>query len=207
MKKSLESAGQQLQMAGRRFEAELMRAKLIGQAAIPVETSDWVNGSPVAPADTKGKVVLLDFWAVWCGPCVATFPHLREWHDKYADKGLVIVGATQYYGYGWNADEKHIERVEALSHQDEQAAMTQFAKHHELRHALAVMPDRSLSEKYGVTGIPQAVVIDRAGKVRMIKVGSGEPNAKALHEMIEKCLAETPEAAAAASAGGGSGSR
>jgi thiol-disulfide isomerase/thioredoxin len=209
VKKSLQAAKLQLQSAARRFESDLMREKLIGQPAIPVETSDWVNGSPVVPADTKGKVVLLDFWAVWCGPCVSTFPHLREWHEKYSDKGLVIIGATQFYGYGWNAEGKHIEKIEALSHADELAAMAQFAKHHELHHALAVMPDRSLSQKYGVTGIPQAVVIDRAGKVRMIRVGSGPANAKDLQEMIEKCLAESPEAAAAAAAAaaGGSGAR
>jgi len=207
VKQSLQAAKTQLQASARRFESEMMREKLIGQPAIAVETTDWVNGSPVAPADTKGKVVLVDFWAVWCGPCIATFPHLREWHEKYSDKGLVIIGATQYYGYGWNGDEKHIEKVEGLSHEDEQAAMAQFAKHHQLHHSLAVMPDRGLSEKYGVSGIPQAVVIDRAGKVRMIKVGSGDANAKALHEMIEKCLAESPEAAAAATAAGGSGGR
>jgi thiol-disulfide isomerase/thioredoxin len=91
VKKTVQAATLQLQGLTRSLESELIREKLIGQPAIAVETTDWVNGSPVAPADTKGKVVLVDFWAEWCGPCIATFPHLREWHEKYSDKGLVII--------------------------------------------------------------------------------------------------------------------
>jgi thiol-disulfide isomerase/thioredoxin len=81
----------------RRVASEQARMALIGQPAFPLETAAWVNGDPLTDADLKGKVVLLDFWAVWCGPCIACFPHLRDWHEKYADRGLVIVGLTKYY--------------------------------------------------------------------------------------------------------------
>lgn len=170
----------------RSIEAEAAREKLIGAAAPPIPAEAWVNGTPVAAEDLKGKVVFLDFWAVWCGPCIATFPHLKEWNEKYADKGLVMIGATRYYQYGWDDAAGRSVRTENISAEDEQAAMLKFAEHHGLTHRLAVVTDQSFWSNYGVTGIPQAVVIDREGKIRMIKVGSGPANAEALDNLLKE---------------------
>ncbi|MEZ6105541.1 MAG: TlpA disulfide reductase family protein [Pirellulaceae bacterium] len=120
--------------------------------------------------------MLIDFWAVWCGPCIATFPHLREWNEQYAEQGLVTVGVTRYYKYDWDeAAQRPVAKGE-LSAEAEHRALEEFASFHELKHVFAVMDDTQLQEFYGVTGIPQAVLIDREGRVRMIKVGSGEDN-------------------------------
>src|SRR5437879_5302075 len=70
---------------------------LIGKPAPDFKGEFSLNGKPTKLSDLKGKVVLLDFWAVWCGPCVSTFPHLREWHKEYKDKGLEILGVTTYF--------------------------------------------------------------------------------------------------------------
>jgi len=170
--------------------AKKAQQALIVQPSFPLEVEAWVNGDDLTDKELEGKVVLIDFWAVWCGPCIATFPHLREWRDKYADKGLVIIGATRYYGYDWDDATDRIKKVEGLSPEDERAAMVRFAKHHELKHQFMVMPKESeFSKKYGVTGIPQAVLIGRDGKVQMIRVGSGEANAHDLEAKIEELLA------------------
>jgi thiol-disulfide isomerase/thioredoxin len=176
--------------------AENAQTRLIGQKAAPVDVETWVNGPPLTDADLKGKVVLLDFWAVWCGPCIATFPHLREWNAKYAGKGLVIVGLTNYYNYEWDVKTGRAKRSEdTVPHADEQAMLVKFAAQHGLTHRLGIPSGGSLAKFYGVTSIPQAVVIDREGIVRLIKVGSGEANATAIEALLKQLLAPAGAAA------------
>lgn len=171
------------------LEMELKRSELIGQKSVPLQADAFVNGAPITDDELKGKVVLLDFWAVWCGPCIATFPHLREWQDKYADKGLVIIGVTNYYKYDWDDENKRIKQDGELTPENEQKALVRFAEHHNLKHRFMVTPSGStFSKEYAVSGIPQAVLIDKEGNIRMIKVGSGEANAQALDEMIKELL-------------------
>jgi thiol-disulfide isomerase/thioredoxin len=52
----------------------------------------WINSEPLTLAELRGKVVLIDFWTYTCVNCIRTFPYLKEWHEKYADSGLVIIG-------------------------------------------------------------------------------------------------------------------
>lgn len=169
------------------------QSDLIGQPAAPLHVDEWVNGKPMTEADLKGKVIILDFWAVWCGPCIATFPHLREWNDKYADKGLVIVGVTKYYNFAWDEASKRPIKADADVDPVEEAAMlVKFAESHNLKHRFAVQDSNELSDFYRVRGIPQIVVIDQQNKVQLIKVGSGEENAKAVSELLKKLLEEKP---------------
>jgi thiol-disulfide isomerase/thioredoxin len=180
-----------------RIAGEKARAALIGQAYFPIEQATWLNGAPVSPEQLHGKVVLLDFWAVWCGPCIATFPHLIDWQEKYAAQGLVIIGVTRRYQFDWDADGKKIKQAPGLKPEQEDAATAAFARHHRLKHRLAVVSNADdPSKRYGVTGIPQVVVIDGNGIIRLIKVGSNEVNAKAVESEIRKLLGLETSAAA-----------
>jgi thiol-disulfide isomerase/thioredoxin len=61
---------------------------------------EWLGQQAVTLENLRGKVVLLDFWATWCGPCISTFPRLRSWHKKYGENGFTIIGVTEFYGEG-----------------------------------------------------------------------------------------------------------
>lgn len=170
-------------------------AALIGKAAPDFKADFALNGKVQNLADLKGKVVLLDFWAVWCGPCVATFPHLRDWTSSYKDQGLVIVGVTGYYErFGFDKEKgKLTKAADKLTKDQEQVMLKDFAAHHKLGHLLLSLGNeerKKLYEDYKVTGIPTAVLIDKKGTVRLVKVGSGEENAKAIEAEIKKLIAE-----------------
>src|SRR4029450_7795451 len=70
-----------------------------GVSSLPdLVATQWIGQTPVKLSDLRGQVVLLDFWAPWCGPCRYTFPKLQKWHESYKNKGLVILGLTNYSG-------------------------------------------------------------------------------------------------------------
>jgi thiol-disulfide isomerase/thioredoxin len=199
MKNVVQNSRRNVGAMEQRLVADRKRFELIGKAALPIDAQDWLNGTALSEGDLMGKVVLLDFWAVWCGPCIATFPHLRDWNEKFGEKGLVIVGMTRYYQYDWDDEAKRSKQAKGLSPELEQAAMLKFAEHHQLKHRFAVMPKGTTFDKdYGVTGIPQAVLIDRQGIVRMIRVGSGDKNAHDLEKMLEELIGESPAASTSA---------
>jgi len=169
-------------------------ATFVGKDAAPLIAKSWVNGKPVTDSDLKGKVVLLDFWAIWCGPCIVTFPHLREWNEKYADKGLVIIGVTSFYNFKWDDAAGYCAGVdkakEEVTPEQELSMLEKFAEYYHLKHRFAVREedDKELSEYYGVNGIPQVVVIDQQGKIRMIRVGSGKQNADDISKLLAELL-------------------
>jgi thiol-disulfide isomerase/thioredoxin len=183
-----------------RFQETIDNARklltLVGQDAESLEAAKivaWVNGTPLTDADLKGKVVFLDFWAVWCGPCIATFPHLKEWQAKYEDKGLVMIGLTRYYNFEWDDAKgravgvKKDERTVAV--EDEQKMLEKFAEQHELKHRFAVQSEEgTFDDYYAVGGIPHVVVIDQEGKIRMVKVGSQKENAEAIDGLLKELL-------------------
>lgn len=164
---------------------------LVDRPAFPLAADAWINSPKVTAADFEDRVVLLNFWAVWNGPCLAAFPHLRQWHDTYAKDGLTVVGLTRFYGYGWDQQSDQPFRMSRRSVEDEIDALAQFAHYHDLKFPMAVLEaDSELLTQYAVQGMPQMVLIDRSGNIRLIRVGSNEESLQVLEAQIKKCLYE-----------------
>lgn len=166
-------------------------AQLVEQAGFPVSADAWINSPELAAADFEQRVVLLNFWAVWNDACLTTLPRLRQWDKAYAPDGLTVVGLTRYHGYGWDQDFNQPFRMSRHSAKDEIEALTQFADYYDLRFPLAVLETESeLLKQYAVQGMPQMVLIDRSGQIRLIRVGSDEGTLQELETQIQKCLYE-----------------
>jgi thiol-disulfide isomerase/thioredoxin len=171
------------------------QSDIVGQQAVAMEFEAWINGSPLTDSELKGKVILLDFWAVWCGPCIASFPQLKKWQEQYGEKGLVIIGVTKYYNWRWDDENKKpVKTDDEVSPEEEQTMLKKFAESHGLKHRFAVHDGGELDDFYAVRGIPQFVVIDQQNKVRLIRVGSGEGTyqeiSTLLKELLDKLAAE-----------------
>ncbi|MAF27263.1 MAG: TlpA disulfide reductase family protein [Gemmatimonadota bacterium] len=110
-----------------------------------------VDGKTVKLSSLRGKVVLLDFWATWCGPCRKAIPHLNELHGKFHERGLEIVGLS--------LDRGGAKDVNA------------FLQKQKMVYTLAIA-NREVAASYGgVRSIPTAFLVDREGRVRQQYVG------------------------------------
>lgn len=143
-----------------------------------------VDGGTLKLSDLQGKVVLLDFWATWCGPCVRGIPHLNELHDAHHEEGLEIVGIS-------------MDRPRPGSPQSGADIVKTFAQKTPMDYRL-VMADAATAHAYGgIRSIPTAFLIDRDGNIRQRYVGL-QP-AHVFERDIKELLAEGNDAAGEAS--------
>lgn len=149
-----------------RFKGSL--SPLEGKIAPDVTFSMVANGASEAPLQIsgyKGRPMVLDFWATWCGPCTLQAPILDRVAKRYESRGLVVLGV--------NVD-------------DPPEVARQHALRQRLSYPIVIDSARDASRKYGVEKLPSLVVIDREGKV--VKYMTGLVDEASLDEVVASTL-------------------
>jgi len=120
-----------------------------GRPTAPDFTLADLSGSQHSLSDFRGKVVLLDFWATWCGPCRKEIPHLVKFYDAYSSQGFVILGVGL----------------------DKEANLSRFASEAGIRYIVLVDEKGVAGKPYGIRSIPRTLIIDKKGRIAFDHTG------------------------------------
>lgn len=153
----LASYGQKMLGSARRLDLPGKEMKIEGKT---------VDGKPFDWKSYRGKVVLVDYWATWCGPCVAELPNVKRYHELYKDKGFDVVG---------------------ISLDSERETLVNFLDEQKLPWVCLFQDgagwDHPAATYYGITAIPQAILVDKQGKVVKLEV-RGEVLGEELRQLL-----------------------
>jgi thiol-disulfide isomerase/thioredoxin len=140
------------------------QARLIGKAA-PGFVREDLSGKKISLSGYRGKVVLLNFWATWCAPCVIEIPAFARWQSRYGGQGLQVIG---------------------ISMDDDAPPVRAMYRRLKVNYPVA-MGDEKIGELYGgVLGLPVTYLIDREG--RIVSRYQGEADLKWLEREVLKLL-------------------
>ena len=163
-------------MVRRSFFAALLLAVACGpppradeqaKAAPAFDLPDLAGGRATL-ASLKGKVVVLDFWATWCGPCIVELPQYNDFARQYKQRGVEVVGVV-------------LDSGEPQEIQD-------FVREHRVEYRQLIGDDKTMDAFGGNMGLPTTFVIDREGRITTKFVGSTPDKFERLHKAVEAVL-------------------
>ncbi len=162
------SSDERVRQMGAKFEGVLRRLDLPGN---PIEISGTLlDGTPFDQKSLDGQVVLVDFWATWCGPCIAELPNVLAEYEKYHDRGFEVIG---------------------ISLDDDKQALVSFVNKRKIPWPILFEESENsgwnhpMATKYGINGIPSVILVGRDGKVVSMDV-RGEKLGQALEKLFAK---------------------
>jgi thiol-disulfide isomerase/thioredoxin len=149
---------------------EVMRRNFVGATAPDFGALDAVQGS-VSPNLTalKGRVVVLEFWASWCGVCHVMAPTLNGWHDRYSAQGLTVLGVTN-------------DPVDVAGRSAGEIGMG---------YPIASDGSGNMLRTYRAFALPTLFVIDKQGKVRDVLIGYSTPRLREIEALVRRLIAES----------------
>jgi thiol-disulfide isomerase/thioredoxin len=150
-----------------RWNAEKIKKQLAGKTAPDLALTD-IQGKPIKLSELKGKTVLLDFWATWCGPCRADGPSLDKLYQKYGDKNLAVIG---------------------ISVDEERPVVQKFLSEHPHKYAIVLTTENEMPRAYQIGVFPTYIVIDSEGNVA--SATEGDKGFSELRRLLKKAGLET----------------
>ena len=148
------------------------RAVALGDMA-PEFTLRNDEGQPVSLADFRDKIVVLNFWASWCGPCVDEMPSLKRFTDHYAGRDVVVI---------------------AVSHDQDPEAYKQFLSKYQINFLTLRNAPPKVAETYGTYVLPETYIINREGRVARKIIGPIDWTSPQMIDYIDSLLAVHPTA-------------
>ena len=125
-----------------------------------------LDGQTISLSDFRGKPVLLNFWASWCGPCVFEMPFLQEIYDEWSGKGLILL---------------------AVNIGESSSKVKEFLQKHNLSLPVLLDTKKVAAQKYNIAGIPTTFFIDKDGIIREIFLGAF-PNKEIIEKKLSKII-------------------
>ncbi len=130
-----------------------------------------LDGEIVHLSGLKGKVVFLDFWATWCGPCRSTIPHVESIYNEYKDKDVVVIGVN-------------------MDVSSKRQAVEEFIKENGMTYFVISDANGNVASLYGVTSIPRFFLVDKDGNIASTKIGNIPDLEELITSEIDKLLEE-----------------